>query len=77
MVCRERNHQKSIQKAEVSAFKKFYKEIEGGEMNKPEIRKFIEWLKKKNIELIHVASWLRLTEKGLDNFLDEYMETEK
>ena len=46
-------------------------------MNKPEIRKFVAWLKKKNIELVHVASWFRLTEKGLDNFLDEYMEAER
>ena len=46
-------------------------------MNKPEIRKFIAWLKKKNIELIHVPSWLRLTERGLDDLIDDYLEIEE
>jgi hypothetical protein len=38
---------------------------------------FIEWLKIKNIELVHTPSWLRLTKKGLDDFLSEYLEKEK
>ena len=46
-------------------------------MNKPEFRKFIDWLKEKNIELIHVPSLLRLTERGLDDLLCEYKEAKK
>lgn len=44
---------------------------------KEQLKDFHEWLKKKNVELVHTPSLLRLTEKGLKEFIEDYLEEKK
>ena len=42
-----------------------------------QLKDFHEWLEKKNIVLVHTPSLLRLTEKGLKGFIEDYLEEKK
>jgi len=42
-----------------------------------QLKDFHDWLRKKNVELVHTPSLLRLTEKGLKDFIEDYLEDKK
>jgi len=42
-----------------------------------QLKDFHDWLRKKNVELVHTPSLLRLTEKGLKEFIEDYLEEKK
>lgn len=42
--------------------------------NRPLLRQFIYWLKAKGIVLTHSDSNLVMTEKGIDYFIDDFID---